>query len=239
MKVKKIGNRRGQAAVELAILASLLLFAFSMILSLGQSIAANQQIKMEAFRRAMQKAYERNSSVSYTLKKNSRSANLNAPYGQGQNSTAQASASVMWQKGLPGEPGSEGENSFAFYQIDEWMAGDEDTGLPRYEKTTTDLSGYPRDIESPVGMWKDLTTRELGYDSTVKKQEDNAGISYEKEADLTDEARGTLYLRFDKTEYNAREEYEEPEYNYNKADPEDYRQEKDYHYERDWRVEHD
>ena len=55
---------RGQAVAELAIFGSLILLVFSIILMYGQRLETQQQVKMEAFRKALQKAYDRNGSVS-------------------------------------------------------------------------------------------------------------------------------------------------------------------------------
>ena len=83
-------NKRGQAAAELAILGVLVIVAFSYIMNFGQSLGSQQQTKMEAFRRALQKAYIRNASASFTLKKDVSAASVNSGFFQGQGLTPEA-----------------------------------------------------------------------------------------------------------------------------------------------------
>jgi len=173
MGVKERDRSRGQAAVELAILGSLILLAVSTLLIYGQRLELQQQLKMEAFRKALQKAYQRNSSVTYTLKKDSRFFNLMAGFGQGQASTLGASASAMWQKGAPGASGAKGQTqaSFAYYQINDEMVGIQDTGgdimLPRYNRTTIDSDGaISGEMTVPVSVYKEERVSTEDYSSS-------------------------------------------------------------------------
>lgn len=205
MILKKKFNKAGQAAVELAILGSLVLLGFSVILMYGQRLEMQQQIKMEAFRKALEKAYESNSSVSYAIKKDARFFNLFAGYGQGQSSTLGASANVMWQKGMAGPKESEPNDyqAFSYYEINDVMVGDPDTGLPRYYKQTVSYTGDEDTVRVPLNIWKEERARTEQYGSSVIKGEGTDGINNVKSSDLQDTAKTQLYWHFD---YSSDEE---------------------------------
>ncbi len=201
-------NNKAQAAVELTILGTLILLCFSMILMYGQRLELENQLKMEAFRKALKKAYDRNSSVSYTVRKEARFFNLFSGFGQGQEATLAGSASVMWQKGIAGDQDSspKGEDSnFAFYEINDMVLENSDTGLPRKEKDTIGFDGSEHTVRVPVSVYKEEGTRQEAYDSSVTKQEESSGkIRNVKTSDLTDTVTTTLYTRFDNAESDAR-----------------------------------
>lgn len=207
----------GQAAAEMAIFGTLILLCFSVLLTYGQRLDTQQQLKMEAFRKALQKAWERNSSVSYTVEKDHRFFNLMGGFGQGQPSSLSASASVMWQKGASGSQGATKDNSFSFYEINDQMIGSETTGLPRYDKTVTGHDGTPTtSVNVPAGVWKkEIVKKVTGYDSTATKDEADGGvITNIQESDLGETVITRLYTRFDKAETDARETVNVPEYVY-------------------------
>ena len=202
----------------MAILGSLILLALSVLLTYGQRLQLQQQLKMDAFRNAMQKAYERNSSASYTLKKDVRMFNLFTPFGVGQQSTVGASASVMWQKGMPGEPGSEKQVSYAFYQINDQMIGDPDTGLPRLLKhgdINPDNKTEGRDIEVPVSIWKEDRAVIETYTAGVEKTETPGNIKNKRYADLENTKVTTkIHTRFDASYAKKTGERPLPQYVY-------------------------
>jgi len=186
----------GQAAVELAIFGSLVVLAFSVLIMYGQRFDNQQEIKMEAFRRALQKAYERNSSVSYTYKKEGRNLNLFGAFGRGQPSTVVSTASVMWQKGVSGEQDSSGKENFAYYRINDYMVGDE-MGLPRYPKHVESLSGKKERVRVPASVYSEETERTEIYGSSVGKRESAASIINTATSDLTDTVYTKLHVRVD------------------------------------------
>ena len=202
-------NKNGQAAAELAILGTLVIVAFSYIMNFGQSLGAQQQTKMESFRRALQKAYIRNASVNYTLKKNVSIASANAGFLQGQGLSPEASSSVTWQKGKAGDMRSVSQTSFGFWQIndtnvsavndtDEFMTGDLSAyGLPLNYQTTYGATGERNDnMLIPASVYKDNATRTETYAYSGNKQESNANIAYNKTASLDDSVAGTLHTHF-------------------------------------------
>ena len=196
MKMSLI-NDKGQAAAELAILGILILLAFSFVMNFGQSLGRVQQIKMESFRRALKKAYDKNGSASYTLKKNSNLASVNSSFFQGQDSAAENTGSVTWSKGLSGPKGTKDEGTYAYWQLNKTMAGDPDTGLPRKAQYQYSPTGQESDemIKIPYSVYKVDETRIGGYTYSLNKQESNAGIDYSKRASVNDSSVDTLHTR--------------------------------------------
>jgi hypothetical protein len=191
-------------------LGILIITAFSYIMSFGQSLASQQQVKMESFRRAMQKAYKRNAGVSNTLKKYASAASVNSGFMQGQGLTPESSYSVTWQKGKPGDQGSLRQSSFAFYRVNDvdiWAVNDTDDamsgdmseyGLPLDAQTTYSADGSPSDYEMllPASVYKDNYTRTEDYSFSEQKNESGGGISYSRTANLNDSASGEVYMHW-------------------------------------------
>lgn len=199
-------NCAGQAAAELAILGTLVLLCFSTLLIYGQRLEEQQTVKMEAFRKALQKSYERNSSVSYTLKKDTRFFNLLGSFGEGEASNVSSTASVMWQKGTAGLQGTKDDASFAYYQVNDQMVGDVVTGLPRYNKTVIDYTGKKNEnVKVPSDVWREESKKQTAYSLFSRKQEDNSGtIVNTKQANLQESSTTQVFTRFDYSERDAR-----------------------------------
>ncbi|MFH0791212.1 MAG: hypothetical protein V2A64_06225 [Candidatus Omnitrophota bacterium] len=207
-KTIRMGREKGQAAVELAVFGSLILIALSVLLTYGQRLEIQQQLKMEAFRRALTKAYEKNSSVSYTIRKDARFFNLFGGYREGQSSSVGASASVMWVKGNPGAMDTDGNSYYAFYQINDTMIGDVENGLQRYEKKVFTQTGKDVEIKSPVSIWKEEVNKQTDYKSHSTRTEDSEGITIDGGKDdkttLKETVTTTFYTRFDKSKNDPR-----------------------------------
>jgi len=205
-------DKTGQAAVELAIFGSLILLAFSILLMYGQRLDNQQQVKMEAFRRALHKAYERNGNVSYTLKKESRNFNLFAGFGQGQPSSVGSTASVLWQKGMPGDAGSEKSEGFAYNAVNDTEIGSADEkGLPRYPKRIININGKEVTTWITPSIYKEEQLRTEGYSSTIKKEENpESGIVNTRVSDLKDTLNITPYVRIDKAKTDATKPHDVP-----------------------------
>ncbi len=203
-KTIRMGSEKGQAAVELAVFGSLILIALSVLLTYGQRLEIQQQLKMEAFRRALTKAYEKNSSVSYTLRKDARFFNLFGGYREGQSSSVGASASVMWVKGNPGAMDTDGNSYYAFYQINDTMIGDVENGLQRYEKKVFTQTGKDVEIKSPVSIWKEEVNKQTEYTSHSTRAENSAGITIKDKPTLKETVTTTFYTRFDKSKNDPR-----------------------------------
>jgi hypothetical protein len=202
------GSKRAQAAVELAIFGSLILLAFSVVLMYGQRLDVQQHVRMEAFRKALQKAYERNGGVSYTLKREGRSFNLFGGFGQGQPSTESSTASVLWQKGMPGPQDNKAGVSYAYYAINDQEIGDkgDGTGLPRYPKQQIDINGHPATVWVTPSIWSEDNLRTEVYSTGIEKQESpRGGINNTRISDLKDTIQTTLRVRVDTAESDTRD----------------------------------
>ncbi len=202
----------GQAAVELAIFGSLILLVFSVLLMYGQRLDNQQQVKMEAFRRALQKAYERNGSVSYTLKKEARTFNLFSGFGQGQPSTVGSTASVLWQKGMPGSQDNEVSEGFAYNAINDTEIGSVDEkGLPRYPKRQVNINGKEVTVWVTPATYSEDQSRSEVYSSTAKKEESpSGGIVNTRISNLQDTLRITPHVRIDTSKSDATKPHDVP-----------------------------
>lgn len=227
MKNKKINNQ-AQAAVEMAIFGSLILICLSALITYGQRLDAQQQVKMEAFRLAMQKSWAKNSSVSYTLKRDERFFNLMAGFGEGQPSSVSSTASVMWQKGAPGPWKTTDEPAFSYYKINDELVGEkqglqnEDTGILRGEK---DSYGYDNSRQKsqkiPLSVYTEHSIKQTQYSTSMAKQEQGkpdakpGKITNTRTSDLKEIVSTTALLRWDKKESHASETVHVPQYDYN------------------------
>jgi len=203
--------RKGQAILELAIFATIILFALSFLVTYGQRFELQQKLKMEAFRKALAKAYQQNSSVTYTLKQDTRLFNLLGGYGQGQQSSFGASASVMWQKGQAGPQAANPSDytSYAYYEINGTMLGDPTTGLPRFKKQVCGNNDQncssPTEVTVPVSVWKEEQQHAEDYAASTTRGEEQLGegkgkITNTRTGAITNDAVSyTLYTRQDMT----------------------------------------
>jgi hypothetical protein len=219
MRIKIKDKIKGQAAAELAIFGTLIILAFSVLLMYGQRLELQQQAKMEAFRKALQKAYMRNSSVSYTLKKDARFANLFGGYGQGQAAGIGASASVMWVKGTTGLPDSYNQQQFSYYQVNDEMIGeaefsDGDIFIPRYKKLSTGYDGSEQEITVSANIWKEVAKRTENYQASTKKEEAGSGITNTKSSDLQETVELQGNVRLDKANNEPWDDNPIPQYVY-------------------------
>jgi hypothetical protein len=214
-------TKKGQAILELAIFGTIILFVFNMILAYGQRLDSKQRLKKEAFRKALQWAYYKNSAITYTKKQDTRITELFSGYGLGQPAATLATATVMWQKGQPGKQDSDDEQGFSYYELN-----DKVIELPRTRKTVIGNSGEETEITTPASIWKEETVKNTEYTSKIEKKEgnflgqENQGIKNTRQADLEETITTNLYVRFDKQKYDARDSPNEqplPDYDYYSA----------------------
>ena len=195
--------RKAQAAAEMAIFGTLILILFSTILTYGQRFDFRQKVKMEAFRRALQESYYRNAGVSYSYKRHSRLTDLFSGFGQGQQKDAQASASVMWVKGMPGVQDDEDQvmhRSFSLYNINEHMID-----LPKYPKLSIGRTGEDQTVWVPIGVSAEELMRRTKYSGVSTKEESEDEISTTRRGELSEELNITFQTRFDTATTDARE----------------------------------
>lgn len=177
-------NRKGQATTELAVFGSLILVCFAVLVSYGQSLQEQQILKQQAFRKALEKAYNENAFVTYNIMKNPRTANVFGRYGEGGRSSTSAAASVNWNLGNMAESG--------YYQINE----DE---LKTYDKISYEaeegMFGFGKKIEVTVrifdenGNVKAEETYDADKDEEISKLVENNEIK-DFETEVTTSYKG-------------------------------------------------
>ena len=198
-------NSRGQSALEIAILGSLMMIIVGAILSYGQRLNFQQQIKMEAFRKALERSYAMNAPVSYTLKKDTRFMDPGGGLGQGTSSTASSSASAMWSKGVSGlqedashqfDPNAGyGQGlSHSYYQIN----GDT-IKIPMHPKDVLTYTGGNTPTEGWTAMeaYQEDNTKINSYNTTVARRETETNIINERQSNLTETEGIRLHYRYD------------------------------------------
>jgi len=189
-------GEKGQAALEMAILGSIVLFIFSVLVSYGQRFETQHELKMESFRRALQKAYNKNTSITYVMKRDLRPVTLFGGFGRGQAQSLAASSSVMWQKGVAGLKGAspKGQDAaFAYYALN-----DVEMELDRQSKPTINMDGSRQDVMVPRSVSKEERTRNEVYALDTTKDENFAGITTTRTAKLQDTIHTKVITRFDR-----------------------------------------
>lgn len=180
---------KAQAIAELAIFGSLIITVFGALLTYAQRMENSQRIKMETFRRALQAAYYNNSAVSYSLKKDDELVNLSPVY---EPTTRSGSSTVMWQRGNGGQPNTEGEAFYNYYQINDSAPT---VYEPEIDKTVYTKTGADQDVKVPRTPWKERKIRDTRYSSTITKQETAAGITNIRHAELDQNSTLTFSMR--------------------------------------------
>lgn len=178
-----LNNKRGQAVVEFGIFGSVLLVIFSILLSQLQRANDEQYVKMEAFRRAEEKACSYNggqgASVQMTLIQNRRHVDMFGGFRKGSPQTLNASASVYWAV-PPSENDAEAASLIAFrVNQDEKVISYRDYVPKAHDdgKGNDDWSFRTEDINS---------TSNTVFDESTSKTETPAGINNARLSSLRD-----------------------------------------------------
>ena len=210
VKTQSVRRRKAQAAAELAIFGALIIVILNMIISYGQRTMYNNEVKAEAFRKALQQAYYRNAPVSYRIRKDSRIGS--AMNRLGQDAAASASVQVMWTKGIAGLQGSSGrEKSFGFYEVNENVIS-----YPKLPKWFVDDTGEEQVQWVPVSSYKENFARRTGELTREIKEEDQSEIRNIVETEFRDQIRLDFANRMDTQMYDQRESmtHQLPRYTY-------------------------
>ena len=219
-------KKSAQAIAEMAILGSLILVVFSTIVAVGQRFDKMQEVKMRAFRKALNASYVRNAGVSYSLKEDSRGADF-FTFGHGGTLTSAGYASVLWQRGVPGtneeKDDSKGVNpggitgSYSFYEVNGKLLGTiqgwdaehndpSDTGnypevkksLPRQERTSYAEDGTQQpDIYTAAGVYKEDNKRTSDYGWNSNRTETPTSITNDDTAINNETSNANVYWRGD------------------------------------------
>jgi|GEM_PF-4891372 len=96
-------NKKAQALIELAFFGSILLLCLSMLLRYGMQANYQQNIQMQAFRKAMKAAYYKSgpaANISLTMVKDKSIPDPQDPWGFGERFPMGAGASVAWDSNI-------------------------------------------------------------------------------------------------------------------------------------------
>lgn len=196
-------NAKAQALAEMAVLGSVVLVIFSMILSYGQRFNEQQALTMDAFRMALYKSGNKNSMVSYTIIKHSPFAELFGEFGKPQVNSISGSASVLWVKGKI--------DNIAYYQInDDVITSDEgdlknNKNYIRYPTGTKTEDG--ESVTSPAENWDIQSNSKVDYHGGFQKNEDERGITTRKQGLFAQKITTTLRTRFNQAPDGGKEDY--------------------------------
>lgn len=156
-------NQKGQAVAEMALFGSLVLIIFSTLLSSLQRDNDQQYVRMEAFRRALEKgctyfgldSESGGASVQLVLLENRRHSDISSGYRKGSPQTLSASASVFWA--VP-KLGSNAENVLV-YRINE------------------DQTEFPYDSGAAPNTGNLTTETQTTFNEAIAKNETPGGIT--------------------------------------------------------------
>jgi type II secretory pathway pseudopilin PulG len=171
-------KNKGQAIVEMAILGSLILFVFGLLLSYMQRQNDQQYIAMETFRRAQEKActYQgetsegAGASVQLTEMQNRRNVDLSSGFKKGSPSNTGYSSNVFWA--VP-KVGSQPESLIA-YRINE------------DEKVWNYRDFVPKNSTNTFRVEDTDVNTDTDFEETVRKQESPSAITNTKQSTLKD-----------------------------------------------------
>jgi hypothetical protein len=145
-----LGNRKAQAVLELAILGSLIIAAFAILISYSEKYNREQSYMQQTFRATLKKAKELNNSVSWAAMDLRRMPNVTSPMEIGQLQQFSSSSSILWTDGKKPATG-ESSKAKSYYQfnrgtpIETTSASDE---APQEGTTTSNSSSYVSSLDS-------------------------------------------------------------------------------------------
>jgi len=175
--MKWLNDKKGQAVVEFGIFGSLLLVIFGVLLSHLQRANDEQYVKMEAFRRAQEKACTFNgghgASVQFTLIQNRRQSDMFGGFRKGSPQSLNASASIYWAV-PPSEKDAEAASLIAFRVNED-------------EKVINYRDYVPKDRDDWSFRTEDINSySDTVFDETISKTETPAGIISARTSSLQD-----------------------------------------------------
>lgn len=212
--MKILRNKKAQALVEMAVFGSFVLLLFGTLLSYLQQFNNTQYVKMEAFRRALEKACTLNEnsggSVKYMLMQRRRMVDMNSGFRKRTPSNFSGSANVFWTVPKVGDKTS----STLVFRVneDEIVKNYRDYIAEEYDEF--DDEGVKRPT------WRSLDTNyidfsaESDFDETIKKGEDSTKITNEDSSNLREKV--TTEIKYNIKVHNGSEDnytylYDEPQ----------------------------
>jgi hypothetical protein len=145
-------GRKAQAALELAILGSIIIAAFALAIKHSENYNRQQSYMQQAFRATLKKAKGANSSASLQTLNFRRLSNVTSPMELGELQMYSGGNNILWSDGKT-EEGEEGSTTF--------QSGDTETAVESRDPSTlcgtteTTSTGYDSRSESVTSFQKD------------------------------------------------------------------------------------
>lgn len=188
--------KTGQAVVELAVFGSLILFAFGIVYSFLQQFNDQQYVKMEAFRRGLEKACHgpdgAGASVQYTVLANRHFSDLSSDYKKGNTGLVSGSSSIYWavpklQRGVKAK-------TITYFKVNE-----EEQDYDNDDYISEPLRRYDEEGEERNVYQSFVPGSEIDFDSSVQftentqKAENPTTITNTRSSTLNETIGTTLY----------------------------------------------
>jgi uncharacterized protein (UPF0333 family) len=158
-------NRRGQAILELAILGSIVILAFSYAIKYSERYNREQSYMQQTFRAALKKAKSINNSASWSAIDFRRMSNVTNPMELGELQQFSSSSNVLWSDGKSDESGDATEAE-SWFELNRNKQTQLASGGVLYNTTVTSNSSFKSDAAGTTTF----TKKETGGNITTSKQ---------------------------------------------------------------------
>lgn len=173
---KMFGKRKAQAVLELAILGSLIIMAFSILISYSEKYNREQSYMQQTFRAALKKAQEINNSASWTTTDFRRMPNVTNPMEIGTLQQFGSGNSVLWSDGK--KKGKEETEPEAYFELNRIkvvkILASEGPGAQEGDITISN-SSYTSSLNSPAQFIKKESGGNISTQKTLKATDNISG----------------------------------------------------------------
>ena len=193
MRKTYFNNKKGQSIVEFAVLGSIIIAIFGMLLGFMQRLNDSQYTEMEAFRRALEKActYKgpgvtgAGASVQLTLMQNRLHADTSGNFMKGSAAQAGYSSNVFWA--VP-KVGSQPKSIFVYRINEDEKIGDYDKMLE-----AAGISEKSAKKKHTVRIEDSTSSSDTAFREEITQHEDKQGVTSTKESWLKDTVNTNIY----------------------------------------------
>ncbi len=173
-------NRKGQALLELAILGSLVIVAFSILIGYSERYNREQSYMQQTFRATLQAAYDANNSASYATVDFRRMPNVTSPMEIGALSVFSSSNQLVWSDGKK-KDGEETEPK-SYFELNRQTVTEIEPKDPVWNITEVTNFGYVSNLGAGAGFHKTennniTTNKDLGATDYISGSSDVSGTS--------------------------------------------------------------
>ncbi|MDO8489129.1 MAG: hypothetical protein Q7S42_03350 [Candidatus Omnitrophota bacterium] len=174
--VTMLRNQKAQAVLELAILGSIIIAAFAILISYSEKFNSEQSYMQQTFRAALKKAQQVNNSASWATVDFRRMPNVTNPMEIGKLAIFNSSSKVLWSDGK--KDGSQETKAKSYFELNRNTVVEipisEEAG-PQEGEVSTSSFGY---------------TSVLSSGTKLNKQESGDSITTQKSLNATDSIGG-------------------------------------------------